>query len=43
MGANLTDFITGGCDVALPAKPFRGRMLIDGAWVYAANGERITR
>lgn len=37
------DFITGGCDVALPAEPFRGRMLIDGAWVEAADGERITR
>jgi betaine-aldehyde dehydrogenase len=38
-----TEFITGGCDVALPAKPFHGRMLIDGAWVEAADGERIVR
>jgi len=43
MGAHSTDFITGGRDVALPTAPFRGRMLIDGAWVEAVDGERITR
>lgn len=43
MGAHSTDFITGCRDVELPATPFRGRMLIDGAWVEAADGERIVR
>jgi acyl-CoA reductase-like NAD-dependent aldehyde dehydrogenase len=43
VGANSTEFITGGREVDLPARPFRGRMLIDGAWIEAADGERIDR
>ena len=43
MGDHSIDFITGGLDVGLPAKPFYGRMLIDGEWVEAADGERIVR
>src|SRR4030088_2734982 len=43
VGANSTEFITGGREVDLPARPFRGRMLIDGAWMEAADGECIDR
>lgn len=42
MGALSMDFISGR-DIALPAQPFYGRMLIDGAWMEAAGGDRISR